>query len=207
MVNCIVKYFPPNKVWMVVLATPLFSSYIYAASAEPVASLAPIVVQAEGEDDVTENNKKYKKTKSTQATKMELALKETPQTVTVVTQQRMQDQGLTTVAEVMQQVPGVSVGYNDSERPNYNVRGFAVDNIQIDGIASSYSGVSGSVIAMPVFDTEIYDHIEVLKGVNGLNTGLGEPSAAINMVHKKPTQAFKAQVGASYDTFDGRIHW
>lgn len=198
------QYFPPNKIWLVVLLTPLFSSSLYAAASEPVASLAPIVVQAEDEEDATENSKKYKKSKSSQATKMNIALKETPQTVTVVTQQRMQDQGLATVADVMQQVAGVSIGYNDSERPNYNVRGFAVDNIQIDGIASSYSGVSGSVIAMPVFDTAIYDHIEVLKGVNGLNTGLGEPSASINMVHKKPTQELNAQLGASYDTFDGR---
>ena len=204
MVACGMQYFPPNKIWLVVLSTPLFSSSLYAAASEPVASLAPIVVQAEDEEDATENSKKYKKSKSFQATKMNIALKETPQTVTVVTQQRMQDQGLATVADVMQQVAGVSIGYNDSERPNYNVRGFAVDNIQIDGIASSYSGVSGSVIAMPVFDTAIYDHIEVLKGVNGLNTGLGEPSASINMVHKKPTQEFNAQLGASYDTFDGR---
>ncbi|MDN5630023.1 MAG: TonB-dependent receptor plug domain-containing protein, partial [Lactococcus sp.] len=204
MVTCGMQYFPPNKIWLIVLSTPLFSSYLYAAASEPVASLAPIVVQAEDGEDATENSKKYKKSKSSQATKMNIALKETPQTVTVVTQQRMQDQGLATVADVMQQVPGVSIGYNDSERPNYNIRGFAVDNIQIDGIASSYSGVSGSVIAMPVFDTAIYDHIEVLKGVNGLNTGLGEPSASINMVHKKPTQEFNAQLGASYDTFDGR---
>lgn len=204
MVACGMQYFPPNKIWLVVLSTPLFSSSLYAAASEPVASLAPIVVQAEDEEDATENSKKYKKSKSFQATKMNIALKETPQTVTVVTQQRMQDQGLATVADVMQQVAGVSIGYNDSERPNYNVRGFAVDNIQIDGIASSYSGVSGSVIAMPVFDTAIYDHIEVLKGVNGLNTGLGEPSASINMVHKKPIQELNAQLGASYDTFDGR---
>ncbi|MEQ1096121.1 TonB-dependent receptor plug domain-containing protein [Acinetobacter johnsonii] len=204
MVTCGMQYFPPNKIWLIVLSTPLFSSYLYAAASEPVASLAPIVVQAEDGEDATENSKKYKKSKSSQATKMNIALKETPQTVTVVTQQTMQDQGLATVADVMQQVPGVSIGYNDSERPNYNIRGFAVDNIQIDGIASSYSGVSGSVIAMPVFDTAIYDHIEVLKGVNGLNTGLGEPSASINMVHKKPIQELNAQLGASYDTFDGR---
>jgi outer membrane receptor for ferric coprogen and ferric-rhodotorulic acid len=156
MVTCGMQYFPPNKIWLIVLSTPLFSSYLYAAASEPVASLAPIVVQAEDGEDATENSKKYKKSKSSQATKMNIALKETPQTVTVVTQQTMQDQGLATVADVMQQVPGVSIGYNDSERPNYNIRGFAVDNIQIDGIASSYSGVSGSVIAMPVFDTAIY---------------------------------------------------
>lgn len=204
MLLIIMKCFPPNKVWQVIISTPLLSTHIYAAVDEPTAALAPIIVQAEMNDDITEHSKKYKKDKSSQATKMNLALKETPQTVTVVTQQRMRDQGLNTIAEVMQQVSGVSIGYNDSERPNYNVRGFAVDNIQIDGIASSYSGVSGSVIAMPVFDTAVYDHIEVLKGVNGLNTGLGEPSASINMVHKRPEQAFKAQVGASYDSFDGR---
>jgi len=197
--------FYPNNIGFVVLSTSsLFSPYIYAGSSQTTINLAPIVVKAEDNDDITENTKKYKKNNSSQATKMDLSLKETPQTVTVVTQQRMQDQSLNTVAEVMQQVSGVSIGYNDSERPNYNVRGFAVDNIQIDGIASSYSGVSGSVIAMPVFDTSIYDHIEVLKGVNGLNTGLGEPSASINMVHKRPTQEFNAQVSASYDTFDGR---
>ncbi|MEB3753763.1 TonB-dependent siderophore receptor [Acinetobacter sp. MD2(2019)] len=198
------KYYPTNKILLTLLSTPFFSAYLYAESFESVATLAPIIVKAEDDDESTEKNKKYIKSKSSQATKMNISLKETPQTVTVVTQQRIQDQGLNTIAEVMQQVPGVSIGYNDSERPNYNVRGFAVDNIQIDGIASSYTGVSGSVIAMPVFDTAIYDHIEVLKGVNGLNTGLGEPSASINMVHKKPTQEFNAGIGASYDTFDGR---
>ena len=205
MVCILMKYFAPNKIWQVIVSTPLLSTSIYAAtSVEPTQALPQIVVHAEVNEDITEHSKKYKKEKSSQATKMNLTLKETPQTVTTVTQQRIQDQGLTTIAEVMQQVAGVSIGYNDSERPNYNVRGFSVDNIQIDGIASSYSGVSGSVIAMPVFDTAVYDHIEVLKGVNGLNTGLGEPSASINMVHKRPEQAFKAKVGASYDTFDGR---
>jgi outer membrane receptor for ferric coprogen and ferric-rhodotorulic acid len=87
------QYFPPNKIWLVVLSTPLFSSTLYAAASESVASLAPIVVQAEDEEDATENSKKYKKSKSSQATKMNISLKETPQTVTVVTQQRMQDQG------------------------------------------------------------------------------------------------------------------
>lgn len=197
------KSFPSNKT-LFLISTPLFCSYSYAVSSDTVTSLAPIVVQAEDDNDITENSKKYKSNKSSQATKMNISLQETPQTVTVITQQRMQDQGLNTIAEVMQQVPGVSVGYNDSARPNYNIRGFSVDNIQIDGISSSYSGVSGSVIAMPVFDTDIYDRIEVLRGVNGLNTGLGEPSAAINMIHKRPTQEFKAEVGASYDTFDGR---
>lgn len=189
---------------MLILSTPLYSLNALAESKQPMNSLPTLVVRANIEDEATEQLKTYKKQESTQATKMKIALKETPQTVTVFTQQRIQDQGLNTIAEVLQQVPGVSIGYNDSERPNYNVRGFAVDNIQIDGVASSYSGVSGSVIAMPVFDTAIYDHIEILKGANGLNTGLGEPSATINMVHKKPTQDFKAQVSASYDTFDGR---
>lgn len=198
------KSFPLNKLWILILSTPIFSSNALAESVQTLNHLPTLTVTADVENDATKQSKEYKKQDSSQATKMKLALKETPQTVTVFTQQRMQDQGLNTIAEVMQQVPGVSIGYNDSERPNYNVRGFAVDNIQIDGVASSYSGVSGSVLAMPVFDTAIYDHIEILKGANGLNTGLGEPSATINMVHKKPTQEFKAQVSASYDTFDGR---
>lgn len=199
------KKFPLNKFWVFMLSTPIFSSSIYAEAVVSDSQLATITIEATTvEGNLTEDTKAYKKNSSTQATKMNLALKETPQTISVITQQQMQDQGLNNIAEVMQQVPGVSLGYNDSERPNYNVRGSAVDNIQIDGISSSYSGVSGSVLAMPVFDMAIYDHVEVLKGANGLNTGLGEPSAAINMVHKQPTQDFKAQVSASYDTFDGR---
>jgi hypothetical protein len=47
MVTCGMQYFPPNKIWLIVLSTPLFSSSLYAAASEPVASLAPIVVQAE----------------------------------------------------------------------------------------------------------------------------------------------------------------
>lgn len=79
------KYFAPNKVWLVVLSTPIFNSYLHAAvDTESVSVLAPIVTQAEVNTDITENNKKYKKEKSSQATKMNLSLRETPQPILVL---------------------------------------------------------------------------------------------------------------------------
>ncbi len=64
MLLIIMKCFSPNKVWQVIISTPLLSTHIYAAVDEPTAALAPIIVQAEMNDDITEHSKKYKKDKS-----------------------------------------------------------------------------------------------------------------------------------------------
>lgn len=101
-----------------------------------------------------------------------MSLRETPQSVTVITRQRMDDFNLTSVANVLEQTTGVTVQENDSNRVNFTSRGFAITNFQMDGVPTTYSSGNSTMS-----DTLIYDRVEVVRGATGLVTGSGDPSA------------------------------
>ncbi|MRW87811.1 TonB-dependent siderophore receptor [Pseudoduganella sp. FT26W] len=118
-------------------------------------------------------------------TPLDMALRDTPQSVTVVTQQRIEDQGLQTVTDVVNNVVGISVNQYETNRAGFTARGFDVDNLQIDGVPTTWeqSWSSGEVAS----SLAIYDRVEVVRGATGLMTGAGNPSAAINLVRKRAT--------------------
>jgi len=119
----------------------------------------------------------------------ERALREIPQSVTVITRQQLDDQNLTTVNEALAVTPGVTTARNDegNERTELFFRGFTTDSLQVDGLT-----LSGNNDVM-TFDTSIYDRIEVLRGPAGLLQGAGEPGGTVNMVRKRPTDAWQVQ--------------
>ncbi|OEZ92782.1 ferripyoverdine receptor precursor [Janthinobacterium sp. HH106] len=138
------------------------------------------------------------------ATGLALTQRETPQSLTIVTRQQMDDQNSNAVSDVMKNVNGVSVQNYDSDRWSFQARGFAVTNFQYDGVSAIYDGVYdwGTTNS----DMAIYDRIEVLKGATGLMSGSGDPSATVNMVRKRPTASFEgaATLGAgSWDNYRG----
>lgn len=115
-------------------------------------------------------------------TKMPLTLRDIPQSVSIVSQQRMQDQGLQTVGEVLNNTIGVSASNIDSDRSNYYSRGFLINNYLFDGVPTVVTDVWDLGDARS--DTAIYDRIEVIRGANSLALGSGNPSASVNMVRK-----------------------
>ena len=135
------------------------------------------------------------------ATRMNLSLRETPQSISVMTRQRMDDQGLNDLTEVLQQTPGISVQSLGSERFNIYSRGYSVDNFQFDGIPTTLDIVS-QVSAQSLADMAIYDRVEVLRGATGLMTGAGDPSATINLVRKRPTAQFQGHVSAGLGSWN-----
>ena len=152
------------------------------------ATLSEIKVQAQQDKASTENTGSYTTRQMATATRMGLSMRETPQSISVVTRQRMDDMGLNSLAEVLVQSTGVTVQENDSERTSFSARGFSIGNYQIDGVAVN----SGS---NALFDTAIYDRIEIVRGATGLVSGNGDPSATINMLHKRPGKEFSASAG------------
>jgi outer membrane receptor for ferric coprogen and ferric-rhodotorulic acid len=124
------------------------------------------------------------------ATKLDLSLRHTPQSVTVVTRQRLDDMGLYALSDVMGQVTGVHVSVTDSERISYISRGYAINNFQIDGMLNTFGGSLKTNT-----DSVIYDRIEVVRGATGLTTGAGDPSGTINMVRKRPTKDVAMNAG------------
>ena len=67
----------------------------------------------------TEGSHSYTTGETSTATKLPLSLRETPQSVTVITRQQMTDQGLGSIAQVLSQTPGITVVHDDSERYNF----------------------------------------------------------------------------------------
>ncbi len=116
------------------------------------------------------------------ATGLGLTIEETPQSVSVLTFERMQDQNITSILEAVNNAVGVTAEETDNVRNGFYSRGFAIDSYQIDGVPTSWSlgGDSGETVA----DTVIYERIEFVRGATGLMTGVGDPSASINLVRK-----------------------
>ena len=116
------------------------------------------------------------------ATGLGLTLQETPQSVSVMTWQRISDQNLRSLTDVVNNAPGVSAKGLDSSRQRFAARGFAIDNYQIDGVPMAWS--SGGDAGETQSDMSLYERIEVVRGATGLLTGAGNPSASINLVRK-----------------------
>lgn len=116
------------------------------------------------------------------ATGLGLTIQETPQSVSVLTFERMQDQNITSILEAVNSAVGVTSEEVDNVRNSFYSRGFQIDSYQIDGVPTSWSlgGDSGETVA----DTVIYERIEFVRGATGLMTGVGDPSASINLVRK-----------------------
>jgi outer membrane receptor for ferric coprogen and ferric-rhodotorulic acid len=117
------------------------------------------------------------------ATGLGLTIEETPQSVSVLTFERMQDQNITSVLEAVNSAVGVTSEEVDNVRNSFYSRGFQIDSYQIDGVPTSWSlgGDSGETVA----DTVIYERIEFVRGATGLMTAVGDPSASINLVRKQ----------------------
>ena len=149
----------------------------------------------------TEDTGSYTTGATTTATKLPLTIRETPQSVTVVTRQQMDDQGSKSVGDVLRNTPGVTMQKYDSDRTEFSTRGFAITNFQYDGVNIPYDGVYGEN-PNNSDDSASLDRIEVIKGSTGLMTGAGDPAATVNLVRKKPTKEFKASVSGTVGSWD-----
>ncbi|MEG1077986.1 MAG: TonB-dependent siderophore receptor [Pseudomonas sp.] len=150
--------------------------------------------------ETTENTGSYTTAASRTATKLPLSIRETPQSITVVTRQLMDDQGAQSISDVLRNTPGVSAQTYDSDRTEFTSRGLVITNYQYDGVNTIYDGVYDEGTAH--VDMAIYDRVEVLKGATGLMTGSGDPSATVNLIRKKPTAQFQASLTGSAGSWD-----
>ena len=155
---------------------------------------------------ITEDSGSYTPGTIATATRLVLTPRETPQSITVVTRQHMDDFGLNSIDDVMRHTPGITVASYDSDRSNYYARGFSIQNFQYDGIPTTRTAAYSA--GQTLSDTAIYDRVEVLKGATGLLTGAGAPGGTINLVRKKPTADFKGHVelgAGSWDNYRSEV--
>lgn len=137
------------------------------------------------------------------STKLNLGIKDTPQSVSVVTRKQIEDMGATNLGQLLLQTTGIILTGDNSERTNFSIRGFNMGDgwnsnlLQYDGIPLNVSNVAAS---KP--DMALVESIEVLRGAAGLMQGSGEPSGAVNIIRKKPTVDFQANAAVTYGSWD-----
>lgn len=142
--------------------------------------------------------------RNTAATGLDLTPRETPQSMTVITREQIDDQAAQTVAEVLEYTTGLSVKRVDRGRNLLSARGFEITNFQLDGLPFATGNVG-----LEEGSTAIFERIEVIRGATGLLQGAGEPSASINMVRKQAearelTGEINLEAG-SWDHFSGMV--
>lgn len=157
--------------------------------AEVVKTLPEVLVTADME-------RSYKPAKATIAGKVPLTPREIANSVSVLTCEQIEDQGLVTMQDALQQVTGINVIANDNSNAQYFARGYGL-GVMYDGV-TSYNGMTPS----HQFDLPIYDRIEVLRGPAGLLRGVGEPGGVVNLVKKRPKDAFGFSWAAGAGSWD-----
>lgn len=128
-------------------------------------------------------------------------LLDTPQTISVIPQAVIREQGARTLTEVLRNTPGISFnagenGFSTSTN-NFSLRGFdASGSVFIDGARDSGS------FTRDVFNV---DRVEVVKGPAADN-GRGGPGGYVNMVTKTPLldSFFAGGVSVGFDEYDSK---
>ncbi|WP_253942936.1 TonB-dependent siderophore receptor [Pseudomonas aeruginosa] len=154
---------------------------------EAALALPADTVTGRSEDLSTEDSGSYATAKSRAGTGLTLTPRETPQSLSVTTRQRMDDQQLNSLRDVLENTTGVSSTMLDSERVSYSARGFGIDSFMYDGIPTTANAMAPGE---GMLDTAFYDRVEVVRGATGLLQGIGEPSASVNLVRKRPLKTF-----------------
>ncbi|MFT4117871.1 TonB-dependent siderophore receptor [Bradyrhizobium sp.] len=142
------------------------------------------------------------------ATKSATPLVETPQSISVVTKQQIEDQQPQNVREALRYTPGLVSEYRGAGGTRYDTilyRGFG------GGVNYDYSYLDqlrllGANYLVPQIDPYMLDRIEVLKGPASVLFGQGNPGGLVNLVSKLPTaQPFHEVIvqGGTYGRIQG----
>lgn len=144
------------------------------------------------------NSYLYKKADN--LSRLDLEIKDLPQSVSIIGEEMIDDFALNNINAVLDTVTGLNVEEVETDRTYFNARGFDVTNFQVDGLGLPV--LSGNVHGD--IDTALYERVEILRGANGMMTGTGSPSATINYVRKKPTQDTRISARAQLGSWDAK---
>ncbi|WP_286234561.1 TonB-dependent siderophore receptor [Thalassotalea sediminis] len=132
------------------------------------------------------------------ATGLTMKIDETPQSISMVSAEQIKNYATTNLNDALKLATGINVEEWETNRTNYTSRGFEIKNTQIDGIGmpNDWGIVTGAMEAYG------YDKIEVIRGANGLLTGVGSSAGTINYVRKRPTNENQGEVNLSVGSYD-----
>jgi catecholate siderophore receptor len=142
----------------------------------------------------------YTVPRTTTATKTDTPLRDTPQSVSVVSRQLIADQAMQSMADVVRYVPSVSMGQGEGHRDAPTIRGnSSTADFFIDGVRDD---------AQYFRDLYNVERVEAIKGSNAMVFGRGGGGGVINRVSKEaqfaPVRSLSLE-GGSYDHKRGML--
>lgn len=174
-----------------------------SAMAGAPALLDPINVEGRNYAGLYQATEGFKAEFQTSATKIPLAVRETPQAVSVITQDELEARQVTDLGQALETAAGVSLYSGTGPFAGLDfglgailIRGFNTDglhDVRVDGFISPIFG------AQP--DLAPYQRIEVVKGPSSLY-GRGSAGGFVNRVTKKPLPEYHADIEVSAGSFD-----
>ncbi|WP_030131921.1 TonB-dependent receptor [Pseudomonas sp. QTF5] len=155
----------------------------------------------------TENSGSYT-TGAVTIGKGEHSLRETPQSVTVMTRKMLDDQNLNTIDQVMEKTPGITVYDSTMGGKYFYSRGFRMSGqYQYDGVPLD---IGNSYVQADSFSSDMayYDRVEVLRGAAGMMKGSGGTSGGVNFVRKRGQATAQTELslsGGTWDNYRGQV--
>ena len=119
------------------------------------------------------------------ATKTQLDPEETPQAISVIEQETLQQRGTETVAEAVRYTPGINTelrGGAVTRLDFFNIRGFENDKAYYDGLQLLYNDWN----LQPQIDMAAVEQVEVFKGPTSTLYGAMPPGGMVNLISKSP---------------------
>lgn len=166
------------------LASGLFHALPAHAQSAPAETAAPATSNTEAPELATVVIKTKRENRvSKGATNLPMEVKDTPQSISTIDKDTLRDFGATDSNDALRYGTGLTVDEWETNRTSYSARGFDVMLTQIDGLGMTNAwGIAESQL-----DTFLFEKIELIRGANGLLTGVGNASGTINYVRKRPT--------------------
>lgn len=178
-----------------------FSLAMPAAAQDAEDALVLDTITVVGAAATTEGSSSYlSEIPTVTASGLPLTPQETPQSISIVTQQKIIDQNQEMLVDAIELAPGITMSQSaGAVRYFYYARGSSVENRQYDGVAN-YDHFYASDIN-PQDNLAMFDRVEIVLGATGLIEGAGEPSASINLVRKRPTAERRFELEADASTW------
>lgn len=168
-----------------------------AFAEENTVELDTISVTTDAYESATGPVKGYRATRSASATKTDTALRDIPQSISVIPATVLKDLGSTNVERALEFAGGVSKQNNFGGLTlyEYSVRGFTTSEFYQDGFSANRGYPSTP-------DAANIERIEVLKGPAASLYGRGDPGGTVNIVTKRPQPEAFTTVQTSAGSWD-----
>ncbi|MCQ8229753.1 TonB-dependent siderophore receptor [Pantoea trifolii] len=164
----------------------LASILLVAPAAFSVAAEETLTVNADTRESVTSPLQGYVAKESAAGTKTSTPLRKTPQSISVITREQMDDQAAASVADALSYSSGVLTNYRGNSNRNDEIiaRGFRYAPKFLDGLSYGLSGQAG---AAGQIDPWLLERVEMIHGPASVLYGQVNPGGIVAMTSKRPT--------------------